>query len=394
MARPIRNRLEPGIYERVNAAGDRLGLEIKWKDAEGRSHRRAVGGDIHDARDLLAAARTRRARHEVEPVDVRTTLTAVIGRYRQTVMPGLRPRSRKVYGPGLDRADLHFGGRRITSITRVDVRSWVTAMTAEGLKANTVRKYYAVLRTLYSFAARDLNMPVTFPALRRQDLPNVFDDQREHRVLTDDELQAILAELAPRDRLYFRLLAETGLRASEALAVTTEHVTGTTLRVRRQRGLDGKPAPLKSRQSRRDIEITKGLAGELRLASGFPHATYNAMRLAWRDAVDAVGVDPPLPVLHDLRHSHASRLIAAGWDPVEVAKRLGDRIETVLRVYVHEFDRRRRSGERQAALEQMYGSDGPQMAASTPSQGITDEPKTAEILTFPHPPTPAGPPLG
>jgi integrase len=38
---------------------------------------------------------------------------------------------------------------------------------------------------------------------------------------------------------------------------------------------------------------------------------------------------------HTLRHTHASRLLTAGADPAEVARRLGDRIETVMRVYAH-----------------------------------------------------------
>ncbi len=63
-------------------------------------------------------------------------------------------------------------------------------------------------------------------------------------------------------------------------------------------------------------------------------------------------------MIHDLRHTHASRLNALSWDPVEIARRLGDRVETVLRVYVHEFDARRRSAERRAALESLYGEIG------------------------------------
>jgi hypothetical protein len=47
--------------------------------------------------------------------------------------------------------------------------------------------------------------------------------------------------------------------------------------------------------------------------------------------------------------------LAAGRDPVEIAARLGDRVETVLAVYVHEFDACRRSAQRRAALEARYG---------------------------------------
>jgi integrase len=38
---------------------------------------------------------------------------------------------------------------------------------------------------------------------------------------------------------------------------------------------------------------------------------------------------------HTLRHTHASRLLQAGIDPAEVAKRIGDKIETLVRVYSH-----------------------------------------------------------
>ena len=50
----------------------------------------------------------------------------------------------------------------------------------------------------------------------------------------------------------------------------------------------------------------------------------------------------PLPVIHDLRHTHVSALIADGWDPAEVAARIGDTLKTTLAVYAHAFDSRRR----------------------------------------------------
>jgi len=359
MSQPIRKRIESGIYSRVDPNGKHLGYELQYKDADGKPRRRSIKGDIHAARDQLAAARVRRAGHTAEPADIRTTLGAVIDQYRQTVLPALRPKSRTVYSAALDRASQHLGSRRISQIGRADIRQWIAHMTGDGLKANSVRKYYSVLRAVYTFAHRDLNLPVDFPALRQQDLPDPYDDQRDHRILTDEELAVVLSELTPRDELFFRMLTETGLRASEGLAVTPEAIHGTTLRIRQQTGVGGKPVPLKSRQSRRDIEITRTLAAELRLANGFSTRSYWQIRRSGADAVERSGIEGALPTPHDLRHTHASKLIAAGWDVVEVAKRLGDRIETVLRVYAHEFDARRRSAERQAALEQMYQPNQP-----------------------------------
>jgi integrase len=43
----------------------------------------------------------------------------------------------------------------------------------------------------------------------------------------------------------------------------------------------------------------------------------------------------PYRKFHTTRHTHASRLLAAGVDPTEVAKRIGDKIETLMRVNAH-----------------------------------------------------------
>ncbi|MFV0381350.1 MAG: hypothetical protein ACK5KR_03865 [Breznakia sp.] len=40
--------------------------------------------------------------------------------------------------------------------------------------------------------------------------------------------------------------------------------------------------------------------------------------------------------LHDFRHSHASLLVASGLSIKSIATRLGDKVETVLKVYVHD----------------------------------------------------------
>jgi integrase len=48
---------------------------------------------------------------------------------------------------------------------------------------------------------------------------------------------------------------------------------------------------------------------------------------------------------HDLRHSFVSRMISNGIDPVTVAALAGDKVQTILKVYAHEYDRARRSSE-------------------------------------------------
>jgi hypothetical protein len=89
-------------------------------------------------------------------------------------------------------------------------------------------------------------------------------------------------------------------------------------------------------------------------------------------------------VIHELRHTHVSGQIADGWDPVEVAARIGDTLATTLKTYTHEFDTRRRSEQRLAALETRYGArdgyrDGYGMATDTPPQAATNGAKIQQM---------------
>ena len=178
-------------------------------------------GRAPDARDALAEARTRRVQREAEPLDPRATFGAVCDAFEAAHVASLRPNSQPVNHAALKRLRAEFGSKRITQIGRADVRRFVNELAAER-KANTVRSYYAVLRAVFNFAASDLDIPIAFPRLKPGELPDPADDQREQRILTDDELARVLDACDPRTRLYFQTLAETGARASEVLGLTPQ----------------------------------------------------------------------------------------------------------------------------------------------------------------------------
>jgi integrase len=385
---PKRRKIEPGIFERIGAGDQRLGLEIYFKDANGKPRRRAVHGGTQDARDQLALARARRIKRQVEPDDPRVTFNDVAERFEAAHVAGLRPNSRQAHAAPLRRLRARFGNRRMTSIAKTDVRAFVAALRAEGLKANTVIAHLKTLSAIYAFATDDLGMPVTMPRLKPSERPDPADDQREHRILTDDELARVLEATDPRTTLFFRTLAETGARKSEVLGLTPRriNVEDATIAFREQLDDGGELAPLKTGRSRRTIEITRSLAAELKLAAGqtrvFEHLAHDAVDDAWRNARTVLG-SHGLPVIHDLRHTHVSGLIADGWDVAEIAARIGDSIETTLRTYSHEFDAHRRSEQRRSALEARYGAgDGYEMATDRPQQTVTDRNGgTADLAT-------------
>jgi integrase len=374
MSQPMRNKIEPGIYERLGAGGERLGLEIVFKDAAGKARRRAVHGNVRDARDALAQARSRRVKRDVEPADPRVSFNAVVDAFEAAHVAALRPNSRRVYNAALRRLRKAFGNKRMTAIANVDVRAYVAAERAEGLKAWTINSHLAALSAVFSFARDDLDMPVSLPRLKASERPHPADDAREHRVLADDELARALAACDERTRLFFRLLAETGARKSEALGLTRRRVdVEGIVSIAEPLAEDNTLAPLKTATSRRTIEVTRSLAAELALAARagrvFEHLTHDIVDKAWQRA--RKGLAEPVPVIPDLRHTHVSGLIADGWDPVEVAQRIGDTLATTLAVYSHEFDARRRGERRRRALEARYDTG---MATHGPRQTATDVP--------------------
>lgn len=150
-------------------------------------------------------------------------------------------------------------------------------------------------------------------------------------ILTDDELQRLLAAFADEHRLIFETLAETGARLSEGLGIVWGDIDfeAETVRITHQLGRDGKRRPLKTKRSRRTLEVTPLLISKLpptrwpaplsRASTPPEHGNVSgrlmarAVERAGLEAIERNGeVVEPAPTPHDLRHTHASRLIADG----------------------------------------------------------------------------------
>ncbi len=160
----------------------------------------------------------------------------------------------------------------------------------------------------------------------------------ERRFLTRAQLARLLDEIPPQWHSLFELLASTGLRISEAIALRVMDTPLDTdlpcVHVRRAI-VDGQLTAPKSRHGRRTIPISTDLAERLRpLASGrsetellFVGAHGAALRpgnLRYRVLIPAAqraGV--PWARSHTLRHTYAAMLIDAGASPLRLQRWMG-----------------------------------------------------------------------
>ena len=220
-----------------------------------------------------------------------------------------------------------------------------------GLSPGTVRQVHAVMSGALTDASR--KGTVTRNVARDADPPPLNVRRRDAAVWSAEELRTFLAAAESDDRYpLWVTLATTGMRRGEAVGLRWRDVDldGARLVVRRQlvaaRGRVIESAP-KTTHGERTINLDARTVRLLRLhrrsqreqtlalgrrahtddhvfsPPGLPGSADNPEHVtrAWRALV--AGVDVPTIRLHDLRHTHASLMLAAGATPKVVCERLG-----------------------------------------------------------------------
>jgi integrase len=176
-------------------------------------------------------------------------------------------------------------------------------------------------------------------------------DRTEMRILTDDEFAGVCERTPAHYRPLVRFLYGTGCRWGEAVALTVADVRLPNVHFRRalKWSPDGSKyvGATKTARSNRVIALPLEIHDELRdLCAGRRGAdpVFTAPRggtvlhrtfwsRVWLPAVDGL---EPRPRIHDLRHSHASWLLANGAHIEVVSARLGhESVKTTWDVYHH-----------------------------------------------------------
>lgn len=247
----------------------------------------------------------------------------------------------------LDRTILPaLGPVRLADLDRSTVQAAVTAWSSE-LAGSTVRVAYVYLAGICTLAVDERRIPAS--PCRRINLPPAGGEPVVP--MTVQRVQDLTDALWVPYRPMAVLIAGSGMRSSEARGLTGDRIVpaGGGARVRIDRQLVSRAAgrpewgPLKTASSVRTLSIgavTLDALGDLDdglvLTTGEGRAITRGMAsTAWRDAAQKVGLAAGTG-WHELRHFHASLLIAAGSSPRAVAHRLGHKDPTeTLRTYAH-----------------------------------------------------------
>jgi integrase len=251
-----------------------------------------------------------------------------------------------------------FGNQPMYRITPSLVQDWVTKATADGLSPRSIHKYHTMLHSIFKRAVRD-QLIVANPC-EHTELPKVI--ARKSRTLTPGEFDTLIHAIPERHRLMIETAVETGMRWGELIALRPRHVDflrrtitveETIVEVSKKHSPTGqryvvKPYPKdnKPRTFGVDEHLVNALAAhidasgigrdELLFATteGTPISRNTFRTRVWLPAVKASGVDFAVRI-HDLRHAHASWLLACGSDLRSVMERMGHAQIQTTQKYLH-----------------------------------------------------------
>jgi|tagenome__1003787_1003787.scaffolds.fasta_scaffold20961832_3 integrase len=328
----------PGLARR----GDRI--IVRWPAMKGRPS---------SFRTLTEAQREQNLRRSklVAPVSTepfaeyaQRWLKAYTGRTSRPVSP--ETRESYEYAIGLAVKSEHLGRKPLGKIKPRDVRAFIHELRVQRkLKASSLRRYIAPLRAMFAELVEDDELPKNPASVRI--ITAAEKRPRKPKVLTPDQTRALVTALPEALRDLVWVLAFTGLRIGEAVALqwrdvdrdeegkpilwvrrTVTHDKHGRMHVRerakhRDEVEEADVVPLKPELARLLLarRASSNFAGEADFIfptrSGSPLGPHNVRR-NFRPAAEAAGV--PWATPHTLRHSIASLLYEQGWTSHQVAQ--------------------------------------------------------------------------
>jgi integrase len=338
----------PGVFKRINGKGRTIGYACVYRSSGKQRKRHARS--YEEAKRIKRESETDRDRGELQErnaITFRRYLDEWVERYRGQGRRGFRQTTREEYRRLISvYAHRYFPAR----LKLVDVSTyalarfvdWLADEEAQGkaLGDRTIANATIPLRAALATAKRE-GLIRHNPAQGLALPPRQQFTSEGIKVFTPEQL-AIVIELAPeRHRLLLELLAATGLRISEAIALQRLHlqVEGSEPEVCVRRALvRGRIAPPKTKHGRREVRLPDSLAAKLcaHLAtqpdqdstailfpneSGSPLDPTNLRPRVLKPIVRQAGA--PWAGFHTFHHTFASLHLRRGTNLLQLSRALG-----------------------------------------------------------------------
>ncbi len=266
----------------------------------------------------------------------------------------LRPKTLESY-EGLARNHIlpRLGHRPIGQIHPLEIRGWLSELDTEGVSPATARAAFAVLRLTFTAAVESGAVgrnPATL--VKPPKAPT-----REMRFLTADDVARIVDAIGPEYRALVLILAYSGIRVGEAIALRIDNLDLLRNRVVivesagevKGEMLVGPTKTGTNRSITLPTFVSEELAAHLAAYPSIEGRVFsnsrgdwlrqsNFIRRVWYPAVIEAKIAEPLPRVHDLRHTSVAMAVEAGAHPKTIQARLGHASITVtLDRYGHRF---------------------------------------------------------
>lgn len=341
------------IYKRMNKDGT-ASYVVRYRQ-NGR-HRSCSFATKKDASAYEAQVKLARRGGTLRELDAGKTLLHVFGEqwWNTHVKPNLARATQEKYANSWNTRVLpQFGETPMREITPRAIMEWQAEMQKSGMKAPAIKQAINTLQACLQLAVvwgeiqTNPCREVRKPSAKRT---------RAVRPVTPIEVERIRAHMIEkgqhRDATFVSVLAYSGMRPGEALALSWEHIRQNTILVERATAY----GEIKSTKTSkiRSVKLLPALRHDLNEwqlrsehAGGliFPGSEANKPwsreayksweRRAFKTAAVAIGRDDATP--YSLRHSFASLLIREGKSIVEVAAQLGHAPTMTLDTYAHVF---------------------------------------------------------
>jgi len=259
------------------------------------------------------------------------------------------PNTRKRYACSVRKLQNRFSRLRLSDISAESIEEFKEDRLGEGVEPATINHDLRVLRRMLRLAERKRlisHNPFVAVEQLKQRAP------RLPHIVTFEEEEKIMAVAAPHIRALVVLILETGLRSHrEALALKWEDVdfANALIRVRESKTRAGiRSVPLSARcknelvrwRNRVGPEFSPFVFPNMRI----PSQPMKDVRHTWAKALREAKLE--FFVLYNLRHSHATRLSAAGVSDLFVAQMIGHSTPSILQKYSKAIDEYRRDAIR------------------------------------------------